>query len=187
MSESITALPSELAQPQTPTLRTLPRFTMLTMLLRLLVILRNGNGDATIPEFSNTDRGANYSNSHIPETLSTPLDAFSALLIQDNEVITSCYFDDPSSVAVVVDNKYCGLGRPQARLTDCSDEDHVSEGPPSQGSPIPLRVAAIANPDDNTLNIRPALPNHDKLTIYPKGKDFWPSIKKDSFHHAMLQ
>jgi hypothetical protein len=134
MSESITALPSELAQPQTPTLLTLPRFTMLTMLLQLLVILRNGNGDATIPEFSNADCGANYSNSHIPETLSMPLHAFSALLIQDNEVIASCYLDDPSSVAVVVDNKYCGLGRPQARPTDCSDEDHVSEGPPSQGS-----------------------------------------------------
>lgn len=66
-------------------------YAMLTMLLRLVVILRNGNGDASIYGFTETADVAPDCAFQFKENEFTTLDAMSAILVQNHEIVAASY------------------------------------------------------------------------------------------------
>ncbi len=81
----------------------LQEFTMLTMLLQLMVILRNKNGDATMHDYVD---GSDESEASPPESDFTPLDALSAIFVRDKEVIATCHQGIDERRLILVDENF---------------------------------------------------------------------------------
>ena len=193
-----------------PQSQVLDEFTMLTYLLRLTVILRHGNGDASMHSFAEDAAlrpdlpwlGAGLS----PEL--APLDAVSAILVQDHEVVAACHQSkDAVSFTLLEDHVPQGVEH-QGGGENNEPEDDFSYpiDLPKQKSEMPLKVTALANPnsppkstktsnsspDSETPNERSttskessgqgANTNLHNLRIVPEGHDYWPEIKKNPLY-----
>lgn len=81
----------------------LSEFGLLTLLLRLLVILKNGDGDASIYGFSESEAGGRP-NLVIHESDFALLDSISAIAVQQHEIVAACYQEHPLPDVVVPDH-----------------------------------------------------------------------------------
>ena len=146
---------------------------MLSMLLRLMVILRNKNGDATMHDY--VDDSTNVAQT-APESDFTPLDAFSAIFIRDTEVIATCHIEDKENLILVDEDD---TFQHSFSLIDYHDETHDN----TQDSPGDKRVRL----NHNGLNVvtlpnATTLPNAEDnppeaITHVSKGMNIWPQVR----------
>lgn len=162
-------------------------FTMLTLLLRLVVILRHANGDASVHGFSE-----NAAITHDPERQLkkldpdfTPLEAVSAVLVKDHEVIAACYQGKgqvnltvlADSGGVPQDSQHRGGDKNNpVYIEDQSDDLCFPTKVFERNSTIPLTISALANP--HSREGKANAPCHN-LRVVNKGRDYWPDIKED--------
>ncbi len=158
-------------------LEELEEITMLTMLLRLFVVLRNKNGDATMYSYS-SDASAPSRDSQASTILEkdfTPLDGLSAILVQDDEVISTCYRAADRLNVVVIDDDV------DFSLTACLDESHgvedlnQSQLTKTQLPLLPMDMVAMPNAEDST-----AL-DDEHFTLVALGENLWPRIFANPF------
>lgn len=145
------------------------KFSKLTLLLRLILCMNQGN--PTIPHYEET-----LEVDTIQQLDFGVLDAVSAILVQDHEVIATTY--TASRVSVMVES-------PGA--TPTSDIDIPVDAQPTPGLKVlyPLRVAAIANPRSQNPDLKEAASIH-KIQLIPKGHDLWPMVKESPFYCALM-
>ncbi len=80
----------------------LNEFGILTLLLRLLVILKNRDGDASIFGFAESEAGGRHADLVIHEPDFALLDSISAITVQQHEIVAACYQEHPLPPDVAV-------------------------------------------------------------------------------------
>lgn len=150
----------------------LDRFTNITLLLRLVVLLNQNN-----PVFR-FFHGDTRSTKIEEERNFDPLDSVASILVLDDEVIAACYIS--KAVTVVVANQ------PSAE-TDLDLDIFPALG--TSHLLYPLQVTAISNPQfkqNTTGNAYRSNPNPHQLRALSSthGEDFWPNVQRDEWFCA---
>ena len=190
----------ESTQPPRPPLEALDPFVMLTFLLRLVVILGNGDGDASLHGYAE-DMFTMLDNEDfsVCDADLRPLDAVSAILVQEHEVIAACYQSTNGSNLTVVGNPPVGTERrpdiehrpdserrpDSEHQPDQPDTEPYLDIPPSPSDSevltMPLTITALANPDRRTNSSgQGGNPKYHSLRFVSQGHDYWPKIKNNS-------
>jgi hypothetical protein len=159
--------------------QTLPVFddyAMLTLLLRLVVILRNGDGDASIHGFTENAEVAPDCAFEVHEAEFAPLDAVSAILVQDHEVVAAAYLRPEATAPQDIT---CDDGT--IPVTKLDNDAHDEFGFPIEAyadfTKSPLHFLVAANPrsnsgsDDKFHNLQ--------LKKVAPADGLWKAIQKD--------
>ena len=169
-------------------------FTQLTYLLRLIIVLKHKNGNAPLHQFVDHASAAPRTADHCIHTRS--LDAVSAILVQNTEVIAASYHtENPRGNHVLEDLHGRGLydkeRTPRDTEEDCDGSD--LRFPTAMVAPLgsrPLRIAVVPNPDKAITNGSQDGSqgrsqggsedlNPHNLRILPPGINHWPGVKED--------
>ena len=168
-------------------------FAQLTYLLRLIVVLRHKNGKAPVHQFVDHAPAAPRTADHCIHTRS--LDAISAVLVQNTEVIAASYHtENPTNWGVIAVSNHALEGMdgresddkvlkiPQDTEEDCDGSD--LRFPTAMVAPLgsrSLRIAAVPNSDATNGGGSEAPGDHNphNLRILPPGINHWPGVKED--------
>ncbi|KAK2459597.1 hypothetical protein APHAL10511_008407 [Amanita phalloides] len=182
-----------------PQLQDLNEFTMLTMLLHLVIILKNGNGNATMKNFAeNTaDDSDIFKDQEVEMML---LEAVTTLLVLDREVITACCLGQ-NDVVLASDQNFLSntmelTADDTGLLSDIAGDDSQPEMNLYGGIPIKvsmedrlLHIATAANPKlsqlrpSETKNSNP----HNLTMVSTNVTGYWQDIKNDDMHCLVSQ
>jgi hypothetical protein len=172
-------------QGQSQALPELDEFTKLILLLRLVIILRHANGDASLDSFA--ENAAITLGSEVqpvnPEFEAS--DAISAILVQNHEIVSACYLtNDLVKYTVLEDGGDVLQAHMQHQENDSDAPGNIDGFPTEYTKPepkAPLVVAAMANPDQSSSS-KGLLGkgNFHNLRVVPEGLSRWPDIKNNS-------
>jgi len=163
--------------PQLPSRRLAPQaeiheaddFSKLTLLLRL--VLQLNQESPAIPHYPGTSP-VKLDEDHMLHL--GVLDALSAILVQDHEVLALLF--SKRRVTVVIENS-------DAITLEIPVEHQTA---PGSKTLYPPKVVAITNPDFSANKIlKPSTITH-KLQVLDKGNNLWPLVSKYEWHFAMM-
>jgi hypothetical protein len=172
-------------------LEPLDDFTLLSMLLQLAIITRNSNGDTTMRDFTQTLGSDGPSDKPQPLRLedegfqqleddALALDALSAVLMQDYEVVATVY-QSPKDFTITV------VTGPDGTQTLVSDLIHSNPDSTLHQKEIKLKLISVATVANGATGRQkeacreaggpPTNLNKYNIQLTPKGTSFWPSIR----------
>jgi len=176
----------------------LPEFTMITNLLRLTSTLQSENGDISMPEYGPAASKSGQ-REHMVKDLCTRneaeeqldllgLDAVSALLVRNDEIVSACYTTKERIVLTTggmapledEDRITSSLMIAEDRSAVNTRFEELSSRMKGAKSILPLQMTTLCNPTG------PASQDADfTFSVLPKGNDYWPEIRdSDNLWHC---
>jgi hypothetical protein len=154
-------------------------FILLTMLLRLVSILNNNNGDISMRNYTEIKKTRRTLSTHLKRSHVEADDSMMAVLVWDCEVVSSSYNNGLRYNVTVLANHQ------EQRNSSDDIQGLTVDGQHSNGyinMVLPPKVASMASPDHLRLQ---AGSECFGVRIAKNGNSIWPRIRdNDGFHHT---